>query len=149
MSVARMPRFQMTRPTNFNLPDRVDTKVPFTTVTYNGPTGAFTVPGGSIVTVNWTGLYMIRASVEFGNPAFPWKFAGVSVYIDGAFDDWIAGAYGLDITVTRLNGTTYKQLTKGQNIAIWAYQAQTTGDPIATMAGDAFTSVDVVFMDKV
>jgi len=149
MSVPRLPRYRMTRPSVFTALNRTETKVPFTNVPDNSPTGAFTVPGNSTVTVNWTGLYMIRTSVLFGNPAFTWKFAGVSVYINGVFDDWVAGAYGVDTTVTRLNGTTYKQLVKGDNIGIYCYQAQTTGDDILTMGGDAFTSVDVVFMGKV
>lgn len=149
MSVARMPRYQTTRPTNFTLTDRTLTKVPFTTIPFNGPSGAFVIPGDSTVTVNWTGLYMIRAALEFGNPPNPWKMAGISLYIDGVFDDWLGAAYGNDTINTRINGTTYKRLTKGQNIGIWAFQAQTIGASITTMAGDAFTSVDVVFMDKV
>jgi len=114
----------------------------------SNPSGAFTTdsPGADDVTINWSGVYVISASILFPTPANAFVFGGVALYKNGSLDDWIIGFHGPDVA-TRVNGAIVSELAKGDYLSIYRWQTQS---PTTTMTGSAatFTFFDVTFIDS-
>lgn len=144
----RIANTRCSKTTDNALSDRVTGVMDLdTTVRHNWSIPASFSRSGDVITCWQDGLYWVNLSIQFSNPPNPWEFGGVALSINGVQDGWYCGFHGVDSNITRVNGSSFYELFRGDDLRVLRYQAQSPG---ASMTGAvSSTWIDVTRLDRI